>query len=106
MNSCDIAVTIIQINFCDGKMQIFLGLSLFMDSVMNLVLCVGIQGGVRSISNKVKVVIDRNGNTNSFINILLLHSVSLRTGYLLCGQNSSLQLHLWREKQRYRFRLV
>lgn len=64
MNSCDIAVTIIQINFCDGKMQLFLGLSLFMDIIMNLVLCVGIQGGVRSVADKVKVVIDRIINTN------------------------------------------
>lgn len=57
MNSCDIGVTIIKINFCDDKMQIFLGISLFMDIIMNLVLCMGIQGGVRSISDNVKVVI-------------------------------------------------
>lgn len=60
MNSCDIGITIVKINFCDDKIQIFLGISLFMDIIMNLVLCAGIHGGVRSIPDNVKVVIARD----------------------------------------------
>lgn len=55
-NSCDIGVTMVNINECDEKMQIYLGASLFIDIMMNLAICMGIYGAIRNVSTNIQVV--------------------------------------------------